>query len=286
MLRSQSCPERSSHEKPYLRCGWQQAFLCVSNTSVVAFVHVYKSAGTSVLRAMDAWCANDPARRTGFLVSNSDPSRARFRAAWLPLKLRSAELLSLEHFVHEARHRVCGAARCTAAAPTRPSLFLFTVVRDPIERSVSAFNELVWRGTHDHKVHPRGFNGSFEGYIKSFNESGGFFWNEHTYPQWLLLVDKHGPLPLSYIVEMRDLDGVLGALFPPSQADPTKSAAVVPHTDGPADHSGHDAAVVLRDEQIRTLCHLYAGDFLAFSLELPAACRAEADAAFRRLWLG
>ena len=294
VLRSQSCSERTSRDRPYMRCGWQQAFLCVSNTSVVAFVHVYKNAGTTVFRTMDAWCANDP-RRTAFIVGNSNPSASRLnRAVWLPLGLRSAESLSLAHFVQVARHRVaCGGARCTAPHPPYDPpapLFLFTVVRDPIERSISAYHELVWRGSHDRKVHPRGFNGSFESFGSSFNESGGFFWNEHTYPQWLMLVDRDGPLPLSYIVELRDLDGVLGALFPQeSQETPaSKSPAIIPHIDGPSDHSSSDdaAVVVLRDELVRRLCRLFAGDYLAFSLELPAVCRAEADGAFRHLWSG
>ena len=288
MLRAQQThlPDERRLYKRY----YQELFLCRKRSQRVAFVHVLKSAGTSVKAQLAETCAQrlDEVRRCKHAIKGiTEVQLCRTRFCGYMCR----------DFDH--RFRCWGATRNRTGANRggncTDSPFMFTLVRDPVQRLISAFVELRQR-VEPNKDYPRSFTGDFGSLLLSL-QTAGHFWNQHLSPQWLSLLSDFGErLPLDFIGTVEATDRILGVLraahvhaksCPATCKDCVHVQArqlegrYYCRIDQRQRYRGrpgeHHASPVkpppsLSAEQTRLVCRLYMGDYVAFSLPVPAVC--------------
>ena len=284
MLRAQQThvpDERRLYKRFY-----QELVMCRKRSYRVAFVHVLKAAGTSVKAQLLETCKSrlDEVRRCRHAVTGITEVQL-CRTRFCGYLCRDFD----QHF------RCWGATRNHTAAGRNGtctgSPFMFTLVRDPVQRLVSAFVELRQR-VEPNKDYPRSYAGGWVSLLSSLQRAG-HFWNQHLLPQWLSLLSDFGEkLPLDFIGTSEKTDDILGVLRA-AQAHGTQCLATCrdcarvqgrqycrsdrrQHYRGrPGEHhslSPIEAPPSLTAEQTRLICRLYMGDYVAFSLPVPTVC--------------
>lgn len=270
--------------------GYTEAAICVkSHRPGVSFVHVFKSGGSSVHAMLADRCRAGNGTLHCFAdhyecghAHKSTPRRYLFGQPYYrsekPMRLR-------------AGGGMWGEPSVVVRSRKRKGALLFSVVRDPIDRAVSAYLELRRRGASG-KPHPLGFEGSFDEFIRSIQRGG--FWNGHLKPQADFLVGEDGaaPLPLDYLFVMPQLDAAQAWLQATlmqlhndarggleNRTRPLAERLLPPyHLRSP--HERQHSALNLSfarprptAAQQRAICNLFADDYYALSQPLPPACR-------------
>lgn len=208
--------------------------VCNNSGSLVASVHIYKAAGSYLRKWLQLGC-----HEVGGRILNISA----------PLAL---------HALH--------AATLGASPP-----FVVAAVRDPVDRFISAMDELNRR--HRWPKHR-----SLSELILSVERRG--FWDVHLVPQrsFLLQRDRFGidsPIPLDYLVrsefacEAREvLLARLGASRLSRRPLPSRAQqAVMAHTSNP-----DEAETWPSLQEVRRLCALYRLDYVSLHLPLPRVC--------------
>ena len=246
------------HESAFVRAAWgaQEVLTCTCAACPLrgrTFVHVFKAGGTSINEQFMHACPESTCLaklKTCFKVVRTSKRPALATTALAPPA------------VLEAR--------------TAPTALTFSLVRDPIERFVSAHAELIKRN----KASPHGDWVPTDGISKliaSVRSHG--FWDPHVRPQYTFLLHDDGtPLPLEYIGTMDTFSVAEDLAFGRESATHAVANARTVPCDSlarAADSAarGFDGSLEsLSDGLVHLLCDLYSLDFEIFGFPLPRSC--------------
>lgn len=256
--------------RSYHAAGFKNLVLChqASRPSgrTLAYVHVYKAGGTTFKQYMHTYC---PAVSCVPRPCTRD-DRAQFKPG--------VDVLA------ETKHD-----------------FVFTVVRDPVARFVSAIHEINLRrpqtwGEVEAFARAHGFHGddnnssqlpqsSWPHVILTKMAFDGGFFNQHFLPQHLFLRkrdrDVGERLQVDYIGKLENLPPA-AQLFKTMLLHDAALLRVLDHETlekpltqarSSSKHTGSSPPIVLTGSELEALCCLYYEDFVEFEYPLPDACR-------------
>jgi len=248
------------------RGGYLEVMACTH--APVFFVHVYKAAGSTLVDLVRDSCPQNSqvcfSGHAGFADGHNTPHLCGWHVT--PTEVgRSFTRSNEPQQVTDAR--------------AKPAAFLFSVVRDPLSRAISALHELSrrshWAGYNnpDDQWYPPLHAGSLGELIASIHERG--WWNAHFQPQYLFLIEPHTQtkLELDYIADTSDLQYYLQYIT--QRLNHPNGKFVWSDVPTPPRENPTKAAEIIQPnaQQIRQICELYRGDYLAFSLPRPAECK-------------
>lgn len=163
------------------------AIALISHSHRFIFIHIPKTAGTSVTNSLAPYCNQPPRRGLRKILSHlpipENPQKAAFRkhatAAWVRMKI-SARLFE--------------------------SYCRFSVVRNPFDRAVSYYHFLLEQRAHHGHRHIKHL--SFDGYLDFLAKRR----RSRNPTQLARLVDRRGNLLCDHILRFEQLDATFAAL--------------------------------------------------------------------------
>lgn len=241
ILSQQKSIKRSSEWELYHAChGWNSvvvAAIHVCHDHKIAFLHIYKSSSTSIGRMIQDICAS-----SGY-YGNFLPTHPQTRVS---------QVVEL----------------------SEKGYFIFTIVRDPIERFLSSYHELGIRGKtkFDPQISRKeNFRFFFDSVMKQLVE------NEHTMdgliiPQSCFVKYESSTLPLNLVLNVEHIN-----LLPVIIKNIINQTNIPTRTEDLVNSHNIDHRFMVKDselsrEEYRALCILYKSDYIHFGFQIPKEC--------------
>jgi len=269
-------------ERPAIPPGYMEAVVCPS--AGLFFIHVYKAAGVTVTAAIDRECNNatDAATTGAICMMHEYGSCAD----------ASSDCSCGETMYMRQPRTLFATNEPTAVTAARGSGFFFTLVRDPMDKLISAMSELDLRGDLGVSL-----NASDPlDHVLSRIRAEGFF-NAHLWPSSFFLVDplrsstaeRLVKLPMDFIGTAEQSGAALAWVhwrLGRSTAHSTpddwlaevhgrgaeESAAERLNDHGDGRHTDLSTRIHPTVAQLREVCRLYRIDYVALQLPHPSAC--------------
>ena len=261
------------------KLGYQEFLACLP--SRVFFSHVYKAAGTTMNYIIGSGCASQQD-----LLCFKEHVGGACGAKYLP----HPAPYSAGAFGTAAEPQVS----VTAREPP-DGAFIFSIVKDPVARTISALRELKRRGRWKNALHA----GSLGEVVTSVREQGYF--DSHLQPQVYFLLHPDSSrrpsnirkLPLDLIGTTSELSSIVAyvqgrfgngqqLLTPEAWLQSVGNAsemslrlAVATQTLSSSSlrvTSANEVKIVATSAHIRDICDIYRVDYMAFDLPKPAEC--------------
>jgi len=262
--------------------GYMEAVVCPS--AGLFFIHVYKAAGVTVTAVMDRECGN--ATGAAGAVCMMHEYGACGEAA-------NAECSCGETmFVRQPRTLFApGEPAAVKAARSPPSNGLFfTLVRDPLDKLISAMSELDMRGELGVSLNATDL---LDSVLRRIRAEG--FFNAHLWPSSLFLVDpirnstseRLAKLPMDFIGTAEQSGPALAWLRWRLRRGSVRSSPTdwLVSTDGSGSeesehhnvqvgglHTDLSGRIHPTDAHLREVCRLYRVDYVALQMPHPSAC--------------
>jgi len=162
--------------------------MLISHSHRFIFVHISKTAGSSMKRALAPYCSQPPRVGLRKVLSHLPVRENPYKVAFRP-------------------HTTARWARLKLSPPVFDSYCRFTVVRNPFDRAVSNFHFVQQRPEHHTHAHVKDL--TFDGYLDFLLRRR---WS-HDPTQLARLVDGRGNLLCDPILKFENLDAEFRALW-------------------------------------------------------------------------